>query len=277
MVRTFAIAALCVSWWVVGSTALLQCQEPADKKLQQLADESRTRAKAIVVSLTNGDKVEKATLHSEPLMKYTDVPRQIDLATLWVWQENGRPVAIGKVEAYRRAEGTKWLYCFASASSGLVEGAWPDGHQFHAKKPGVAWTALKAPAPHDAAAARLRQMKELFSRFSATSRDDLLKTSDDLRPLARPLWEYTSPKHDAIQGVLCGFAANGTNPDVLIALEAVGAADGTPKSWRYAVICMTASGITVKLDKIEVFTRPYAKSPADFETWTYFWEGAGKK
>jgi hypothetical protein len=30
---------------------------------------------------------------------------------------------------------------------------------------------------------------------------------------------------------LCGFAANGTNPDVIVALEAVDAADkGVPKS-----------------------------------------------
>jgi hypothetical protein len=40
---------------------------------------------------------------------------------------------------------------------------------------------------------------------------------------------------------------------------------------------MTASGVSLKLDKAEVSTRPYAKSPEDFETWTYFWEGAAKK
>ena len=117
-----------------------------------------------------------------------------------------------------------------------------------------------------------------FQRFSATSRDDVLKTSDDLRPLARPLHEYSSPKHGVAQGILCGFAANGTNPDVVVALEAVSGEDGqVAKSWRYGVIGMTASGISVKLDRAEVFTRPYAKSPEDFDTWTYFWEGAPKK
>ena len=125
--------------------------------------------------------------------------------------------------------------------------------------------------------AGLRQMKELVQRFAVTSRDDLLKTSDELRPLARPLHEYSAPKHGVVQGVLCGFTANGTNPDVLVAVEAVADDKGMAKSWRYAVIPMTAGGISVKFDKTEVFTRAYARYPADFETWTYFWEGAPKK
>jgi hypothetical protein len=280
MSRIHPLVSLCwCASCVLGSTALLWSQETADKKLQKLADDSRARAEAIEVNVANGDKAAKAMVHPDPLMKYTDVPRQIEMATLWVWQEDGCPVALGKVEAYQRKEGTKWLYCFTSTSTGLVDGKWPDGHHFQAKKPGVEWATIKGPVARETAAGRLRQMKELFQRFTATIRDDLLKTSDELRPLARPLHEYSSPKQGVVQGILCGFAANGTNPDVIVALEAVKAADDkdAPKSWRYAVICMTASGVSVKLDKAEVFTRPYAKSPVDFDKWTYFWEDSPKK
>jgi hypothetical protein len=78
---------------------------------------------------------------------------------------------------------------------------------------------------------------------------------------------------------LCGFAANGTNPDVVVALEAVRPAEGkeVPKSWRYGVVCITTSGVTVKLDKAEVFRRREVRSLKDQETWTHFWEGASKK
>src|SRR5262249_16936974 len=214
-----------------------------------------------------------------PVMKYTDVPRQIEMATLWVWQDDGRPVALGKVEVYQRRDGPKWLYCFASASTGLVDSKWPDGRRFEARKPGIEWTKLDGPAPQETAAGRLRQMKELFQRFSATARDDVLKTSDELRPLARPLHEYSSPKQGVVQGILCGFTANGTNPDVLISLEAVGKAEDKkpPQSWRYGGICMTASGVSVKLGKAEVFTRAYTRSPGDQDNWTYFWEGTPAK
>jgi hypothetical protein len=265
---------LCCTLCALGSTAPLWGQEAADTKLQKLSEESRARAGSIEVNVAVGERTTKATVHPHPLMKYTDVPRQIEMATLWVWHDEGRPVALGKVETYQRKEGPRWLYCFASASAGLVGGKWPDGHRFQARKPGVEWAAIDGPAPHEAAPGRLRQMKELFQRFAATTRDDVLKTSDELRPLARPLHEYSSPGQGVIQGILCGFTANGTNPDVVVALEAVRAANdrGPAKSWRYGVLGMTASGISVKLDKAEVFTRPYSRSPKDYDTWTYFWD-----
>jgi hypothetical protein len=259
--------------------AALQSQEPDETKLRKLADDSRARAEGIEVKVAAGDRTIKANVLANPLMKYTDVPRQIEMATLWVWQDDDRPVALGKVEAYDRKEGSKWLYCFVSASPGLVDAKWPDGHRFQARKPGVGWKTIDGPAPQETTAGRLRQMKELFQRFTATARDDVLTTSDELRPLVRPLHEYSSPRHDVLQGVLCGFAANGTNPDVVVALEAVCPADNpeAPKTWRYSVIGMTASGISVKLDKNEVYTRAYARSPQDFDTWTYFREEAPKK
>ncbi len=271
----FGFWLLCVPGWV----APVRGDEPADAKLQKLSDESRARAERLQVTVAVGDQTTKATLHPDPVMKYTDVPRQIEMATLWVWHDEGRPVALGKVEAYEREGGPKWLYCFTSAATGLVSGKWPDGRRFQAKKPGIEWATLKGPAPQAKDADRRRQMKELFQRFTATSRDDVLKTEEELRPLARPLHEYSSPGHGVAQGILCGFAANGTNPDVVIALEAVSGpdADKPPQSWRYGVICMTAGGVSVKLDKAEVFTRAYARSPGDQDNWTYFWEGTPAK
>jgi hypothetical protein len=269
----------CCTFFALGVAALLRGQESTEAKVQKLFDESRSRAEGIQVSEAVGARTTKATVHPTPLMKYVDLPRQIEMATLWIWKDGGYPVALGKVEAYTRKGGPKWLYCFASTSTGLVEGQWPDGRHFQSQKPGVEWTTIHGPVPQETTAGRLRQMKELFGRFSATARDDVLRTSDELRPLARPLHEYSSPKHGALQGVLCGFAANGANPDVIVALEAVvrPGGDEASKSWRYGVIGMTASGFSVKLDKVEVFTRRHVKSPGDCETWTYFWEGTPRK
>jgi hypothetical protein len=269
----------CCTGFFLGVATLLRGQEPPDEKPQKLAEASRSRAEAIQVSVVAGGVTTKATVHATPIMKYTDVPRQIEMATLWVWQDEGCPVALGKVEAYRREGGPQWLYCFTSASTGLVHATWPNGRHFRSREPGIEWTALDGPAPQETPAGRMRQMKELFRRFSATVTDDRLKTSDELRPLARPLHEYSSPRRGVIQGILCGFAANGTNPDVIVALEAVRPVEGkdATKSWRYGVVGMTATGITVKLDKAEVFTRPYALATGDRDTWTHFWEKTSKK
>jgi hypothetical protein len=66
---------------------------------------------------------------------------------------------------------------------------------------------------------------------------------------------------------------------VIVALEAVSPAKGkdAPKSWRYGVVGMTASGASVKIDKTEVFTWPYVRSTGDLDMWKYFWEGSPRK
>ena len=260
----------------LAAAALLRGQEPPDAKLQQLADDSRARAEGIEVNIAAEGRTTKAALHPSPLMQYSDAPRKIEMATLWVWQDEGHPVALCKVEAYRRKDGLPWLYCFASTSTEQVDATWPGRRRFHADKPGVEWAPLNGPEPQKTEAGRRLQMKELFRRFTATALNNGMDTSEELRPLARPLHEYSSPKHGVVQGVLCGFAGYGTNPDVVVALEGVRPAEGkdAPTSWRYGVVRMTASSISVSLDKVEVFTRPDLVREGDHGTWTHFWEGA---
>src|SRR5262245_16320556 len=105
--RILATLQLCCFVGILAGDASLRAQELSDKKLQELADASRARAEGIQVRVTAGGRTDRATVHSTPLMKYTDVPRLIEMATLWVWHDDGFPVALGKVEAYRRKEGTK--------------------------------------------------------------------------------------------------------------------------------------------------------------------------
>ncbi|MDB5307403.1 MAG: hypothetical protein JWO38_1605 [Gemmataceae bacterium] len=108
-------------------------QEPEDAKLKKLADDSRARVERIEVSV--GEQARKPKLLPDPLVKYADPPRAIEVATLWVWQDDGRPAALVKVEAHRRPEGAKWLYCFTPISTDPVEGKWPADQQFKSRRP----------------------------------------------------------------------------------------------------------------------------------------------
>jgi hypothetical protein len=60
----------------------------------------------------------------------------------------------------------------------------------------------------------------------------------------------------------------------IVTLEALSgeSKNDTPKSWRYAILGMTASCISVKLDRAAVFTRSYVNTLKDRENWTHFWE-----
>src|SRR6516225_6017924 len=102
----------CWILYILGSIVPARSDDSADAKSHKLFDESRARAERIEVRVAVEDQTIKPALDPNPVMKYTDVPRQIEMATLWVWHDEGRPVALGKVEAYERAGGTKWLYCF---------------------------------------------------------------------------------------------------------------------------------------------------------------------
>ncbi len=63
---------------VVQMPVLLRSEEPPpDAKLQKLADDARSQAEGMEVGVAEGKRVTKAKLHSNALMKYTDVARQI--------------------------------------------------------------------------------------------------------------------------------------------------------------------------------------------------------
>src|SRR5437016_3759477 len=96
------LISLLAGYWalyILGSIAPARSDDSVDAKSQKLFGESRARAERIEVRVAVEDKTIKPMLHPTPVMKYTDVPRQIEMATLWVWHDDGRPVALGKVEA----------------------------------------------------------------------------------------------------------------------------------------------------------------------------------
>src|ERR1700690_11251 len=100
---------------LLPSAPSLPAQEPEDAKFKKLTDDSRERVERIEVSV--GEQARKPKLLHAPLMKYADLPRAIEVATLWVWEDDGRPAALVKVEAHSRPGGAKWLSCFTPIST----------------------------------------------------------------------------------------------------------------------------------------------------------------
>jgi hypothetical protein len=115
-----------------------------------------------------------------------------------------------------------------------------------------------APEPADSAGMRLRQIKSLAERVSAT----LIgwKTDgagpEELRLLPRPLYRYEiedseSSHDDPYDGALLAFV-QGTDPELLLLLEAV-VIDKRPR-WQYAFSRSTSGGLEVRLGKQVVWT-----------------------
>jgi hypothetical protein len=280
-----AACLIAVNWPSWHSAA--HSEEPAVKKPADADTDSRTAERkqlrrqmddrAGKIKVAPADAPDKtAQLVAKPLMSYTDEPLSINGATLWAWVQTkeGRPIAICKVEHYdmtRRAVRAEWLYCFTSLAADRIHAAWPDGHEWTARRPGISFQEIPdAPRPGETQAARSRQLKDLARRFAASSEFGN-GTHEELRLLTQPIYAYAEPKAGIVEGAVFATAANGTNPTALFLIELQ--REGDQQLWKFAVAAMTDAGVVVKWDGKEVWSKPAEHAPGkDFETWTYFFE-----
>ncbi|MCH7686940.1 MAG: hypothetical protein IH899_09705 [Planctomycetes bacterium] len=252
-------------------------QSDVERKEQRekLLREMRTRAETTKVYSLAGNKRLQAKLVAQPIFRYSDQPRLILDATMWVWGTKGRPIAVCKVERYRRPN-RNWLYCMASLSTGLIEIQWQSGRRWTAKKPGLELKPLlDAPTPAKTNVARLRQMKQLARRFSAVIYDPDRGTRGQMRLLPKPIHRYSAPETGLLDAAIFGLTI-GTNPDLLLAIELhqQGAAAAT---FQYGLATMTANGIIVRLDDKQVWKSPNRNvEPTVYDTWLFFFESAAK-
>jgi hypothetical protein len=199
-------------------------------------------------------------LKQEPVLRYSDSTRQAHESSLWIWSDGGRPTAILAVEYYPKGpKGPRWLYEIASLSTERIAAECEGSFRFTAKEPGLKLQTLAdAPPPAEREARRLAQMKELRGRFTAYE-NATINGRIELRPLVTPLLRYAEAKEELIDGATFAFAS-GTNPEVLLVLEAQ-VVEGKPQ-WQYALVHMTGEAVTVQLDGKEVWKQAGDNPPA---------------
>jgi hypothetical protein len=243
------------------------------KKLEETRAEMRERAEATRVHLAAGDGERRASLNKTPFLFFTNEPHRIIGGSLWGWSLHGRPVAICKVEKYDRGRDDQtWLYCLASLAEEKIEVQWRDGQTWSASTPGIVRRELPgAPAAADEARLRLRQMKELSQRFSATDFEPNGAGQTELRLLSQPLWSYSGADSGLVDGAL--FATEGSAALFLIEVHQV---EASKRAWRYAAAGMSAWALSLKLDGKEIWKKPFTPGPAPYENWVFRWEAPPK-
>jgi hypothetical protein len=92
--------------------------------------------------------------------------------------------------------------------------------------------------PAESTNARLRQMKTIADRFTASvDPDGTFANPEQLRLLTTPIYRYSATEQGILDGALFAFA-QGTNPEVLLLIEADATAP-TAKVWRYGFARMS--------------------------------------
>jgi hypothetical protein len=250
-----------------------QAQQTESSSREELLEQMQSLARLTKVDVAKAKDREAVKLLEKPVFRYSDQPRGFVDATMWAWTSRGRPIAFQKIEAMNKVFSGKpmWQYCFASFSENLLSVQWSEDRKYRSSQAGVAFRPVPDPpgvAPR--AAERRRQTRELARSFSARIITDIRTAeSQEMRLLTTPILEYSTENADMLQGAVFGYSTNGTNPDLLIAIE-VRKAEEKPV-WHFAPARMTIGGLTVACKQKKVWEcEAIEPGQGSLATWTYF-------
>lgn len=188
-----------------------------------------------------------------PLLTYGDAARNNEAGTLWAWGKSGRPVAF--LELYRSVgKDQPWVHALTLTSPELIQLQAPTGPRWTPKKSHFALKDVpNSPTVEDKPAVRLRQMKEISRRFEAHEFWDPDNSRFELRLLVQPVHRYQDESAKLTDGAVF-VLAHGTNPEVLVQIEAHGTEQ--PPRWKYSFARLGSAELHVLFDGKEVWTEP---------------------
>jgi len=231
-----------------------------------------SQAKHMLVQVGETKPASECVLKELPLIHYSDRVRRLPESTLWVWEQRHVPVLFCKIERIASGEGAtkSWQYCCAPATTEKADVTWGRNFRWRARESSFHWTPLAdKPEPRGLAPARLSQMKAIARGFSGRTEQTPAKSQQNLRLLASPLHQYAAPEENVVDGAVFGLASNGTNPDVLLLIEALDKPQEKSR-WRYAVVGMTGDAADVTHQDKSVWSKPYSDGPGDYRSWMWY-------
>jgi hypothetical protein len=260
------------------AAVLVPSLSPAAPDETKKAEEEHRRAAEKVIgtieveTLVGGEWVKSKRVE-KPVLYYGDPTRGHDRGSVWAWGEKGRPVAL--VELYQNLDdqGRRWVFAICNTSGGKVRASRGGSPWWRANESATEPKDIPgAPAPAADAKQRQFQLKQLARKFTGHQFWDPDNSRFELRRLEQPLHAYS----DAAAGVLDGglyVLANGTNPEILLFVEARKSTDGKA-AWRFAVGRLAHAELHLLYDGKEVFAAPRADrarlSGSDKPYWVSF-------
>jgi hypothetical protein len=262
-----------VAFWVtvvVGAALFMaagraQTANREPPELQSLHEKRLTKMRTFVESLTiaevDGASERPIKLVGEPVLRFSDPDRLHSDGTLWVWGDRGRPRAFSEVFLKDDNESVLYHGVTSTADGPLV--GWKNKRTIWSpRRAGISFAALPdAPEPPRSSRARRAQMKRLAKRFTAYEVFPEDRRSE-LRLLMTPVYQYDDRETGIRDGGAFVFAL-GTNPELILLLEAHGADDADDR-WNYAVARRGNAPLFVELDGEPVWQAPvYFEGAAD--------------
>ena len=258
---TRQIASRLLSWSILGVlAAVVFCgplgaaeepekdKEEAARREQQLKNMKRSAAQ---YTLSSADTPQRAfKFHETPALRSSNPVGGSKDGVLYLWTNHGRPQAVLKLYTFNNKTYTHaWLSLsennFVAERDGKV--IWSP------TEPGIKLREIQgAPEPAETAAERLRQMKTLSAKFSATyTALDSDGKPFELRILTQPLFRYETDDDYRADGALFGYVQS-TAPVGLLLLESRQTPVG--HRWHYAYSSLVSGTVTARYGGQEVFS-----------------------
>lgn len=237
-----------------------EVQSPADsrssddeKKQLQLATRHVTQ---IRIEVLGGEGDEISSPIERPLLAYGDPARTASHGTLWAFGASGRPDAFMELWQGTEIAGI-WYQSVIRAGDRRLLLRSPDGRKWQPPDEKVGRNRMvSAEPPAGSRTTRLRQLKSLARRFTAYEIGDPDNSRFELRLLVQPVHRYDDTEHALQDGAAFVFA-HGTNPEVILLIEALGASLDEAR-WHYSAFPCSSAELHAALDGREVWWRPGA-------------------
>ena len=222
---------------MAGSVVCLFCcpaysQAPVDvSDVKKMRKKFQTVASQFQIATDDGTPLD---LFPRPLVNWSNAERATAAGGMFMWTLKGRPMVAMCVypvdQGYDHEFQSLADQPLTAESNGRV--------MWQPKQPGVSYRSLEATPPAASVPLRLRQMRKLAREFSGRLIPPN-KTPKPLRLQSTPAYRYPPPKSktDILDGALFTLV-QGTDPEVLLVIEAVKDADGK-SIWRYGLARMT--------------------------------------
>lgn len=221
---------------VMNAICLADEPEEEDELLQAM----RARVNLLHLAFAGEEEGEPLTLVTQPILRYGDPTRIDEDGTLWIWTRGERPAAIMCLFRGRPNGGAPWNYEFTSLTDrplSLTGRSWTWDPEEQERK----WIELEQEVP-DGRSARLTALRALARQFEASATFN--GQTYTLRLVPTPLYRYDDEDAGVVDGALFSMA-NGTNPEVLLQIEARGDTNGPPR-WFASIGRMGAALMDVR-------------------------------
>lgn len=230
-------------------------QEKAD------SDARHQRMLALAKSYSIKGPVGEVRLIETPLFSWATPERDAIGGELYMWTAGGRPLATIGIWTYDDVKDSHELQSLAtdglaaSRENTVVWATRVGGLKFR-KLDGV-------PAPDAASVRRKTQMRTILAqRFTAEMSARETSRITQLRLIPQPLYRYDPLPEGVLDGAIYSFAL-GTDPEVLVLLEARQEADGS-NAWYYAFAPATSTKVRGFIDTKEVWDNADQESNGTF-------------